>query len=97
MSATFKVGERAIYVGKSGKREVTITEPLQLCHDLKGNCWFGYPTEYICPDGLRLCPRPHDLRKKDDDARPSARDANKITSWDKVGWSPGKVLESGAG
>lgn len=97
MSATFKVGERAIVT--TGKRtkgwEVTIVEPLRLCHDPEGKTWFGYPTDRTL-DGLQLCPPPYKLRRKTDDDGPHATDANKITSWDSVGWKPSKVLEGGS-
>jgi hypothetical protein len=93
----FRVGERAIFVregSENNKLEVTIIDRLQLCHDPKGNTWYGYPTDYICSNGLRLCPRPHNLRKKSNDGDGlRASDSTKLGSWDKVGWSPVKQPE----
>jgi hypothetical protein len=92
MSKTFKVGERAIYVNPRSKKcgmEVTIEEPLQLVYGKDEGSWFGYPTNYVCSDGRRLSPRPHDLRKKSGDGDGlRASDSTDLGSWDKVGWSP---------
>lgn len=90
MSKTFSVGERAIIISRD--QEVTIKEPLQLCHGPNGKSWFGYPTD-LFEGGLQIAPAPHHLRKKTKDDEPSVSTETKIGSWDKVGWTPFKQIE----
>lgn len=97
MSKTFKVGEKAIVLNSRHFKEVigrivTITEPLQLLRNTKGDSWFGYPTNYE-RDGSRFCPRPHHLKKISDDHGPVVEDFAALSTWDKVGWAPTKQLE----
>ena len=98
MSKTFKVGEKAIVLNSNHFKEVigrtvTITEPLQLLNNADGGSWFGYPTDYES-NGIRFCPRPHHLKKTNDDLGPAANDFAVLGSWDKVGWSPTKLKQS---
>lgn len=90
----FAIGERAIVI-ETGE-EVTIQSRLEYCRDPDGKTWFGYQTDrqskwHKTGEMLQLCPRPHQLRKKDgDDDALGVSDFAKLGSWDKVGWNPHK-------
>lgn len=98
MNKTFKIGEKAIVISSNPEfkdREVTVIERLQLCHNhISGKSWFGYPTDYICSDGLQLAPQPHMLRKKSNDGDGlRVSESTKIDSSNKVGQPPIKQPE----
>jgi hypothetical protein len=99
MSKTFRVGEKVILIRhRTGKypeldgKELIITEPLELRTNHEGEVWYGYGSN-IYHKGYHICPRPQDLKRKDDDEGLRADERVDIGSWDKVGWTPHKKKE----